>query len=577
MNTKVSDCWTLIKPYRKLLVGAILSVMMFSNLGLALPFMLKIAIDKVLPNQDFQLYMILCGGMILIALSRCMLRYLWSYLINYVQMRVLIDVRHKLFKHLQTLSLRFYQEYRTGKLISNVISDVGQLQQLIGITAQLCDQMFLILVIVIILIVMNFQMSLVALIIIPLHFINLRHSHKIARVDTKAMQEKMSEISANLAETLNGVKVVKSFSKERTECRDFFISLRPTLDIHLRAHTQWTLCWNIADVISMCAYLAIIGIGTIMAQKGSMTIGDFAAYYTYMGMLLGPINALSAVSANITTGLVSAERITKLLNTTSEIKEDPHPVRVEHLNGNIEFKNVTFGYDEQRPVLKDFSLKIEPGQKVALVGPSGSGKSTVSSLLLRFYDISTGEIRVDGINIKKLGIESYRNSIGVVLQEPFLFSGSIKDNIAYAKKGASDEEVKNAAVMANVEEFVTHLDQRYETIIGENGASLSGGQKQRLAIARAVLKNPSILVLDEATSALDTVSEHLVQQALDRLMQDKTTVIIAHRLSTIKNADLIVVLNEGRIVQQGKHDELLAQEGIYKEMYFSQKKTVESI
>jgi ABC-type multidrug transport system fused ATPase/permease subunit len=296
-----------------------------------------------------------------------------------------------------------------------------------------------------------------------------------------------------------------------------------------------------------------------------------------MGMLLGPINALSAVSANITLGLTSAERIIKLLNTTSEIKEDPHPVRVEHLNGNIEFNNVTFGYDEKKPVLKNFSLKIEPGQKVALVGPSGSGKSTVSSLLLRFYDVNSGEVKVDGINIRKLGIESYRNSIGVVLQEPFLFSGSIKDNIAYAKKGATDEEVKNAAVMANVEEFVAHLEQRYETVIGENGASLSGGQKQRLAIARAVLKNPSILILDEATSALDTVSEHLVQQALDRLMQDKTTVIIAHRLSTIKNADMIVVLNEGCIVQQGKHDELLAQEGIYKEMYFSQKKTVESI
>jgi len=577
LNTSVRDCWALIRPYRKLIIGATISVMMFSNLGLVLPFMLKIAIDKVLPNQDFQLYMILCGGMILIALSRCMLRYLWSYLINYVQMRVLIDVRHKLFKHLQTLSLRFYQEYRTGKLISNVISDVGQLQQLIGIVAQLCDQLFLILVTVIILVIMNFQMSIVALIIIPLHFLNMRRSHRKARVDTKAMQEKMSEISANLAETLNGVKVVKSFSKERTECKDFFVSLRPTLDIQLRANSQWALCWNIADVISICAYLAIIGIGTLMVQKGSMTIGDFAAYYSYMGMLLGPVNALSAVSANITMGLASAERISKLLNTTSEIKEDPHPVKVEHLNGNIEFNNVTFGYDEKKPVLKNFSLKIEPGQKVALVGPSGSGKSTVSSLLLRFYDVNSGEIKVDGINIRKLGIESYRNSIGVVLQEPFLFSGSIKENIAYAKKGASDEEIKNAAVMANVEEFVTHLDQRYDTVIGENGASLSGGQKQRLAIARAVLKNPSILVLDEATSALDTVSEHLVQQALDRLMQDKTTVIIAHRLSTIKNADVIVVLNEGRIVQQGKHDELLAQEGIYKEMYFSQKKTVESI
>ena len=577
MNTKVGDCWTLIKPYRKLLIGATISVMLFSNLGLVMPFMLKIAIDKILPNQDFQLFMVLCGGMILIALSRCMLRYLFNYLISYVQMRVLIDVRHKLFKHLQTLSLRFYQEYRTGKLISNVISDVGQLQQLIGIAAQLCDQIFLIFVTVVILMIMNFQMSLVALIIIPLHFLNLRRSHSIARVDTKAMQEKMSEISANLAETLNGVKVVKSFSKERTECKDFFASLRPTLDIHLRAHTQWALCWNIADVISICAYLAVIGLGIIMVRNNAMTIGDFAAYYSYMGMLLGPINALSAVSANITLGLTSAERIIKLLNTTSEIKEDPHPVRVEHLNGNIEFNNVTFGYDEKKPVLKNFSLKIEPGQKVALVGPSGSGKSTVSSLLLRFYDVNSGEVKVDGINIRKLGIESYRNSIGVVLQEPFLFSGSIKDNIAYAKKGATDEEVKNAAVMANVEEFVAHLEQRYETVIGENGASLSGGQKQRLAIARAVLKNPSILILDEATSALDTVSEHLVQQALDRLMQDKTTVIIAHRLSTIKNADMIVVLNEGCIVQQGKHDELLAQEGIYKEMYFSQKKTAENI
>jgi subfamily B ATP-binding cassette protein MsbA len=558
-----------------LLLGTVLSIIMFTNLGLTLPLMLKIAIDKILPNSDFQLFLILSGGMILVFMARCLFRYVYCYLINYVQMRVLIDVRQKLFKHLQSLSLRFYEEYRTGKLISNVINDVGQLQQLIGISVQMCDQLLMIVVIIIVLMVMNIQMSIVALIIIPIHFFNLYYFNKVVKDDVKALQERMSEISANLAETLNGVKVVKSFAKERTECRNFFTSLRPILDIQMHANEKWVLSWNIADMTNILAYIAIIGLGTLMVQKGSMTIGDFAAYYGYVAMLLGPISALSVVSGNITTGLASAERIMKLLNTIPEIKEDPHPVKVERLNGYIEFNNVFFGYNDKKNVIKGLSLKIEPGQKVALVGPSGSGKSTVSNLLLRFYDVSSGEIKVDGVNIKKLGLESYRNNIGVVLQEPFLFSGTIKENIAYAKKDATDEEVMNASVMANVEEFVSVLDKRYETTVGENGASLSGGQKQRLAIARAILKNPSILILDEATSALDTVSEHLVQEALDRLMANKTTIIIAHRLSTIKNADLIVVMNDGEIIQQGKHDELLNQEGVYKEMYFTQKKTAE--
>lgn len=575
MSTNRFDCWALVKPYRKLLAGTVLCIVMFTNLGLTLPLMLKIAIDKILPNADFQLFLILCGSMLLIFMARCMFRYVYCYLINYVQMRVLIDVRQKLFKHLQSLSLRFYEEYRTGKLISNVINDVGQLQQLIGISVNMCDQLLIIVVIIVVLMVMNIQMAIVALIIIPIHFLNLYYCHKIVKVDAKALQERMSEISGNLAETLNGVKVVKSFSKERTECRNFFTSLRPILDIQLHANSRWVLSWNIVDMTNICAYLAIIGLGTLMVQKGSMTIGDFAAYYGYVGMLLGPISALSTVSSNISTGLASAERIMKLLNTIPEIKEDPHPVKVERLNGYIDFNNVSFGYKDKKMVIKDFSLKIEPGQKVALVGPSGSGKSTVTNLLLRFYDVNSGEVKVDGINIKKLGLESYRNNIGVVLQEPFLFSGTIKENIAYAKKDATDEEIMEASRMANVEEFVSMLDKRYETTVGENGASLSGGQKQRLAIARAILKNPSILILDEATSALDTVSEHLVQEALDRLMADKTTIIIAHRLSTIKNADLIVVMEDGRIVQQGKHDELLKQEGVYKEMYFTQKKTAE--
>jgi subfamily B ATP-binding cassette protein MsbA len=262
-----------------------------------------------------------------------------------------------------------------------------------------------------------------------------------------------------------------------------------------------------------------------------------------------------------------------LLNTIPEIKECEHPVQPEHLEGHIEFQHVQFSYDkESAPVIKDFSLEIKPGEKVALVGSSGSGKSTLSNLLLRFYDVTGGAILVDGYDVRRFGFDAYRSHVGVVLQEPFLFSGTVRDNIAYAKENATMEEIEHAAKMANISEFIRSLPDGYDTVIGENGASLSGGQKQRLAIARAVLKNPSILILDEATSALDTVSEHVVQEALDRLMEGKTTLIIAHRLSTIRNADKIIVLDHGNVVQSGSHDELMAVSGAYRELYQTQKK-----
>jgi ABC-type multidrug transport system fused ATPase/permease subunit len=288
-------------------------------------------------------------------------------------------------------------------------------------------------------------------------------------------------------------------------------------------------------------------------------------------MFIAPISNLSAQTVALSQGMAGAKRINNLLNVIPEIKEPENPVKIDRLKGNIVFENVSFSYVDV-PVIKDFSLKIQPGQKIALVGPSGSGKSTITNLLLRFYDIQEGSIKVDGVSIKKFSGTSYRNNIGVVLQEPFLFSGTIWDNIAYAKKDATRGEIERAAAMANVDEFVNTLEDGFNTIIGENGTSLSGGQKQRLAIARAILKNPSILILDEATSALDTVSEFLVQTALDNLMNNKTTIIIAHRLSTIKNADLIVVMDEGKIVQMGSHEELIKSQGTYNELYKAQQK-----
>jgi ABC-type multidrug transport system fused ATPase/permease subunit len=445
------------------------------------------------------------------------------------------------------------------------------MQQSIGVFINMLNQSFIILIIAVVLLFINFKMAAAVLIILPLYYINFYYFRKKIRANTLVIQEKMSEISANLSETINGIKVVKTFSKERSECRSFFSNLRPTLDYNMKLRTQAVTLWSVTDYLNLVIYLITIGIGIGMVHSSRMTLGDFVAFYTYVGMFMAPISNISAQTVMLSQGMAGAKRINKLLNVIPEIKEAEKPVKINKLKGNIVFENVSFSYVDT-PVIKNFSLKINPGQKIALVGPSGSGKSTITNLLLRFYDIQEGNIKVDGVSIKKFSSSSYRDNIGVVLQEPFLFSGSIWDNIAYAKKDATKGEIERAAAMANVDEFVNTMDDGFNTIIGENGTSLSGGQKQRLAIARAILKNPSILILDEATSALDTVSEFLVQTALDNLMNNKTTIIIAHRLSTVKNADLIVVMDEGKIVQMGSHEELISSQGTYKELYKAQQK-----
>jgi len=573
-NQSFEKVWALIKPYRPMLFASMGSLILFNICGLSLPWMLKIGIDRVLPNADETLFWILACVMLLLYLVRGLLRYIACYLVDYLGIRLLIDLRQKVFSHLQSLSLRFYEEYRTGKLISNVISDVAMLQMLLRTMTTLGEQIFQLVMIALLLLVINWQMALLVFITIPLHYLNFHYFRKEMRKDSMVIQEKMSEISANLSETLSGVKVVKSFAKEHSECLHFFKNLRPLADMQMRLTVDGVGLWSIFDMLALATYLAIIGIGIWMVKINAVSIGEFVAFYTYVGMMLAPINALSGMSITFAQGMVGATRIVKLLNTIPEIREIPNPVNVEKLTGKIEFRKVNFSYDpEKGNTIENFSLDISPGQKIALVGPSGSGKSTISNLLLRFYDVTGGVIRVDGLDIRRLKLNAYRDNIGIVLQEPFLFSGTIRENIAYAvKREVSEEEICKAARMANVEEFVLDLPDGYDTVIGENGASLSGGQKQRLAIARAVLKNPSILILDEATSALDTVSEYLVQDALDKLMQGKTTIIIAHRLSTIKNADVIVVLDRGRIVQQGSHDELMAKDGIYRDLYQTQAK-----
>ena len=571
--SRFKQLYQFILPYREMLGVSIIFHILCTCLGLLMPLVLKIIIDKALGSSDLRLLFVLLGSVLVLYWLRAFFYYTCNYLTHYPIQRMLFDLRVKLFKHLQSLSLRFYQEYRTGKLISNILTDVTALQSMLTtVIVAMASSLFQLIFVTLMLVLLSPTLALICLFILPIVYAVWAIFRQMLQNRSATLREHMSEVSANLSEVINGIKVVKSFGKERAENRQFMERLKPTFDMSVSLSMRSILLTIVMDQISIYTLITVLGVGGYLVSQGRLSVGDLVAFYSYIGMFFGPVVMMTNLVPSISEGSVSAERLMKLMETMPEIKEPENPVRLGRSQGKVSFDKVCFHYQPNRPILKDFTLDLEPGLKIALVGPSGSGKSTIASLLMRFYDVTNGSIRVDGIDIRDISLKELHENIGIVVQDSFLFSGTIEENIRYGTKNTSFQEIVEATKMANAYEFIRELPDGFRSQVGENGVSLSGGQKQRIAIARTVLHNPSVLILDEATSALDTVSEAVVQQALDKLMVGRTTFIIAHRLSTVRNADLIVVMKDGEIAQLGQHEQLLCQDGPYRTLYAMQLK-----
>lgn len=491
--------------------------------------------------------------------------------LNYkVAQFILFDLGRDLTSHLYRLSLRYYERNITGRIMARVISDVNSLQQMIVMgSSQLVEQLLTIIAVVIFIFLMNWQLSLITLVLFPILLVVVIYVSSRMRGTSKEIQKKIGEMAGVLQEAMGGIKVVKSFNRHQRELEKFTDIAqerkklgvkRGSLIAHLETSVDFTT--NITTVL-------ILWYGGIQVMSEQLTVGELASFVTYVQLLFRPIVRMSMLNNILQSGIASLERIYEVFDEVPEVREIENPIDIKNVKGEVKFENVCFSHGTKE-VLKNINLTVKPGEMVALVGPSGAGKSSLVNLIPRFYDINEGSITVDGIDIRELTIDCLRRNTGMVLQEPLLFSGTIKENLLYAKEDAKDEEIMEAAKAAHAHDFIVKLNQGYDTEIGEKGVRLSVGQKQRIALAMAILKNPKILILDEATSSLDSESENLIQKALDQLYRDRTTFVIAHRLSTIVNAHRIVVIDKGEVVAIGSHKELLQQDGLYAKLYKAQ-------
>jgi len=559
------------RPYKGLFLLDFSSAVVLGVLELAFPIAVQGFIDGLLPTGQWRLIFLAALGLALVYLLNTALTYVVTYWGHMLGINIETDMRRKAFDHLLRLSFRYYDEQKTGHLVGRIAKDLEDIGELAhhGPEDVFIAVMTLIASFVLMLFV-NVPLALVTMAIVPFTgWFTTRYGGKMTRT-WREIYSRVGAFNARLEETIGGIRVVKAFTNEDHERRLFANDNQAYRATKLEAYRIMALTHSSSYLSMRLTQLVVMVAGSYFVITGSLTSGGFVAFLLLVNVFFRPIQQINQVIELYPRGIAGFKRYLELLATEPDIVDEPGAIEVETLRGDIVFEDVRFSYSSRLPVLEGVSLRIAAGETVAFVGPSGAGKTTIASLLPRFYDVDAGRITIDGIDVRDMTIESLRRQIGIVQQDVFLFAGTLRDNIAYGRLGASDEEILEAARRAQLEELIESLPQGLDTLIGERGVKLSGGQKQRLSIARIFLKNPPILILDEATSALDTETERAIQEALDELAKGRTTLVIAHRLATIKHADRIVVIDGGRVVEQGRHDELLRLGGVYARLHAAQ-------
>lgn len=559
------------KPYKGLFFLDLICAFLIASIDLVFPAITRFFINDVIPKGQLRIFYLLIGVLVILAILRAILNYIVDYWGHALGARMERDMRTDLFKHLQTLSLDYFDNVKTGHIMSRVVNDLNHISELAHHGP---EDLFISLVMILGSFVILFRIEW-RLTLILYGFLTILIWYAVIKRKKmgdafRLVRKKIANINAQVENSISGIRVAKAFTNEAYEMEKFNLGNQEFNESREMAYKVMAEFFSGILFLSNLLNVIALGIGGYFVFQELINIGDLVAYLLYINFFLQPIRKLTNFTQQLQDGISGFERFMELMKIEPSIADKKSAVELKNVSGRVEFKNVSFSYKEEEVVLSNIDLLIEPGKTLALVGPSGGGKTTLCHLIPRFYEVDSGEILIDGINIKNIKLNSLRKNIGLVQQNVFLFTGTIGENILYGKPDASHEEVIEAAVNANINDFIDSLPEGYDTFVGDKGLKLSGGQKQRISLARAFLKNPSILILDEATSSLDNESEAIIQKALEKLTIGRTVLVIAHRLSTIRNADMIIVLTNQGIVEKGSHDQLIAQNQLYAKLYRAQ-------